>query len=249
MARHQRESLKLGQTSPGWCADFAIEKIKHINEQINKPLNILDIGCGSGNQMSNIQNQCGKDMFSKRVGLDWSPVAVERLHGSDIYDEVKLCQSSKLPFADKEFDIAISIENLEHLYVDDVKPALEEMMRIAKYIVVVTPNHSDVINHSWLNWEIHEASIDPEPIDIVEFQVLEGAVHKSVVIPESMVQAGFEIGQLDHGRYFAESDKVDLNKIVVIGIHPIEADSIETKYQMLLRASLSIDHALAPFRT
>jgi SAM-dependent methyltransferase len=243
--REYRETLAKGQTSPFYCGDYAIEKINQLYDRLQRPLSILDIGSGSGQMMKYIIDRVGKDKIVRLVGLDWSPTAVERLNLLDFYNQIFLCQSSKLPVSAKEFDIAISIENLEHLYLDDVIPAIQEMSRVAEHIIIVTPTPQDVINFNWLGREIPEAEHDTDPISDKEYQVLEGAVHKSVALPDSMITAGFEIGSRDHGRYFASSDGININNIIIKGIKPInDFVTMQDKYCKLLRASLGLHKEL-----
>ena len=122
------------------------------------------------------------------------------------------------------------------------------MMRVANYIIIITPTPADVINHDWLGREIPAALADIESINEVEYQMLEGAVHKSVVIPETMLDANFELGLSSHGRYFAKSDNVNLDKIKVIGISPNKEETFELKYQTLLKESLGLSQTLVPFK-
>jgi len=248
MSRIYRETLRKGQTSPPLLSDFAIEQIQQLHETLGRPLNILDVGCGSGEQMARIVQHCGTHMFANIVGIDWSPAAVERLQSSTIYQQVLLCESSELPFDDQAFDLAISIENLEHLYVEAVVPAIKQMARVAEYILIITPTFDDVINHDWLNRERAAAAQDSEPIDAVEYQILEGAVHKSAIVISSMRAAGFTLGAWDHGRYMGRSADINMNIIHVEGISPVPADSFESQYQLLLKASQELDQHLIQVR-
>ena len=244
MSKYQREVLRQGQTSPLSLGDYAIAEIRDLYHSLGRPLRILDIGSGSGAQMDRIVRHCGEHAFSQRVGLDWSVEAVNRLKTSTIYNQVKLCQSSELPFDNGEFDIAISIENLEHLYASDVLPAIREMMRVADKIVIITPHPRDVVNLGWLRNEISATIRDREVLNAEDYQMLEGAVHKSVVVPSTMATAGFKLGAGDHGRYSASSAAVDLDQIEVIGINASDAEPLERKYLNLLKASLALDSRL-----
>jgi SAM-dependent methyltransferase len=220
MSRPYREKHKEhGQTAPLELSDYVI---KLIEEMKNKPMSILDVGCGSGEQFKKISYTVGKETFSRTVALDWSTKAVDLLKTKDVYNEVYLAQSSKLPFKDQEFDVVLSIENLEHLYKEDVIPAIEEMKRVAKYIILVTPLPSHVINHHFLNGEISEAKSDKEYLNYEEFIVLEGTIHKSVVYPNSMNDAGFQTEAKSHGYYFGQSNNIDTNMIKFVGIPKTE---------------------------
>jgi len=222
MTRFYREDLRLrGMTSPLYLSNYSIFVLKNLHDQLlHRPISVLDVGCGSGAQMQRITNDVGIEKFSKRVGIDWSTKTVELLKTQNIIDEVYHCESDRLPFADKQFDIAISIENLEHLYVDAVIPAIEELKRVAEYVILITPLPQDVINQEWLSLEIPAAEQDNDPIDYAEYLILEGTVHKSTVYSESMHEAGFisDGGIAGHGCYFGTSDSIDTTKIKYVGL-------------------------------
>jgi SAM-dependent methyltransferase len=222
MSRFYRDDLKLnGMTSPLYLSNYSIFVLDILyNQLLNRPISLLDVGCGSGAQMQRITNTIGEDKFSKRVGIDWSTNTVDLLKTQNIFDEVYHCESNRLPFADKQFDVAMSIENLEHLYADAVIPAIEELCRVATHVVLITPLPHNVINQEWLSKEIPAAEEDPESVDYAEYLVLEGTVHKSTVYPESMHQAGFiSDGGVDgHGCYFGISNSIDTTKIKYVGL-------------------------------
>lgn len=234
MAREYRENLKEnGQTAPLHLSDYAINVISALSTGYNGTLSVLDVGCGSGKQMQRIIETIGLDKFSRRVGIDWSARAVNLLNDSDTYDTVVHTQSSRLPFADNEFDIVVSIENLEHLYSEQVIPAIEELKRVANAVVIITPLPRDVINLEWLNAEITLAENDSDAIDNSEFLVLEACVHKSTVYPDSMRDAGFEVSnEVDHGYYFAMSENIDITKIKFAAISQQDmSDNLEDDYR------------------
>lgn len=220
MLRQFRLDLKQGQTSPPFSSDIVIEQINVLYDKLNRPLRILDIGCGSGFHRQRIHDAVS-NRVAYSVGIDWSPAAVARLQTTAIYDYVILAQSNQLPFDSDSFDIAFSLENLEHLYVHDVIPAIQEMQRVADWIVITTPLPQYVIDHEWLNKEIPLAQADTVTVDVAEFQAMEGTVHKSVVFPDSIQRAGFVSHNELYGRYTARSCDIDISKITVQGIEPV----------------------------
>jgi len=232
-------------TSPPNLSNFAINVINSLSTGLNRPVSVLDVGCGSGNQMQRIVDNIGIDKFSHRASVDWSANAVELLGNKSTFDRVVHCQSSRLPFTDQEFDVAMSIENLEHLYYEQVIPAIEELKRVARYVILITPLPQDVINQQWLGMEIPLAEADTETVDYPEYLVLEGTVHKSTVYRSSMVDAGFDISQADsHGFYFAESSNINTSAIKVCGINsvsvPADADNYNAYYVNLLHKSKNL---------
>ena len=81
------------------------------------------------------------------------------------HNTVLLCSSDRLPVDQNNFDIALSLENVEHLYSEQVIKAIDEMKRVAKTIIISTPTPAMCINLPWLMPEIVEAIRDNAPID------------------------------------------------------------------------------------
>ena len=89
---------------------------------------ILDVGCGKGFLLFDFtQVVPGVEVR----GLDISAYAIEHA-----MPEVKEClqqgTASKLPFADHEFDLVVSINTLHNLYCYDLFSALKEIERVGK---------------------------------------------------------------------------------------------------------------------
>ena len=82
----------------------------------NKSLKVLDIGCGKGVIIKELQKSYPNYEF---IGVD--PIfESENIHKGSIYN---------IPFEDKHFDIVMSFEVLQHTYL---KEALSEMYRVLK---------------------------------------------------------------------------------------------------------------------
>lgn len=211
-----------GQASPPRLGKKVVRLLKkQFSRNFSDRLSVIDIGCGLGHQMRLIAKSL-PNLFSNIEGIDWSPATVEK-HNSDpqtIYDRVTLCHSGELPFKDKEFDVALSMENLEHLYSNESIAAIKEMTRIAKYVVITTPIPHDCIHLRWLYGELIEAINDPIPLTERDFTCLESAVHKSTIFPASMKKAGFSIEAKSHGIYFGESKNIDPQFIECVGMEP-----------------------------
>jgi hypothetical protein len=157
-----------------------------------------------------------------------------------IYTEVSLCDSSKLPFKDNAFDIALSMENLEHLYGSCCLSSLNELKRIAKHIIITTPLPADVINFSFLYQEIIDAVLDEVPLAYNDYICLESAVHKSVIYPKSMINAGFLLESRKHGIYYGRSELLKLDLIKYDAIEHSDNENYKYKYINLLAKSASL---------
>lgn len=229
MRAYREQLTSSGQASPPHVAKMVscLLQLNFANMYPNaqRRFSILDVGCGLGTQMRSIV-EASPNLFSRVCGIDWSPATVEH-HNNDpdsVYSEVRSSDSAKLPFSDTEFDIALSMENLEHLYDDGALSALAEMKRVAKYVVITTPLPAKCINFNWIYPEIVEAINDPIPLSLRDFVCLESAVHKSTIFPQSMVDAGFTLNSSQHGIYFGESKNLDLDRVQALGISPVHDD-------------------------
>jgi ubiquinone/menaquinone biosynthesis C-methylase UbiE len=244
---YRYELVTAGQASPsglGKAVAFLIKQKLKDKTLPARPLKIVDIGCGLGMNMKLICELL-PHTFISIYGIDWSPATFE-LHKSNpdsIYDEILLCDSTELPYHDNEFDIALSMENLEHLYGDGCIRSLEEMKRISKHLVITTPLPFHVINFSWIYPELIEAILDQIQLKNHDYICLESAVHKSTIFPKSMLEAGFSVEAKTHGVYFGISKDIDIKKISYIGIDPLEDQYFncnQQKYIFLLAKSAKL---------
>lgn len=231
----------MGQHSPEYLNKYVQDVINSLN--ISKIDTICDIGCGLGFHV-NILKQIYSDV--KFIGIDFSKATVDYLKTQPIFHEIHLASAKTLPIRDNHCDIAISMENLEHLYCEDVMDALHELKRIGKYVIITTPVPHRVVNVPWLMGEIAEASLDAMPLNEHDYHCLESCVHKSVIFPESLLDAGFKQIQKygsESECYYAETDTLDLSNIRFTGIHHaslLRNCDYKGKYIDLLNRSLAL---------
>jgi SAM-dependent methyltransferase len=188
---------------------------------------IGDIGCGNGLHAYIVRTALADSSKGplKIYGVDFSSKAVAKIRRHRLYERALLASSERLPLPARSVDTAMCIENLEHLYADQVVPAIAELKRIARRrVLITTPWPGHVANRAWLRQEIAEAEADPHPIPGPEFSDLAGYVHKSTVVPSSMVAAGFEnpvransLAPLS-ALYIGDPSRLDLSKIQVVGL-------------------------------
>jgi SAM-dependent methyltransferase len=257
----------MGQTSPPGLAQPVLSHVTGTK--------VGDIGCGSGlyGYLMRVAWHFTGSWVHHRiaepawlVGVDFSPVAINRLKRFGIYDELLLADSSMLPIPDAGVDTALSMENLEHLFPKEVGPALRELARVARQRVVIsTPAPWLAINHEWLREEIAEATNDPVPMDYEEFLVLAGCIHKSSVTPEQMQTLGFNVvssrgwPEPVHGSLIYWAEVADLRfdrevNVAGIALNGYPSDDGRTdwrqEYVAFLRASQAIEvgHIKRPAR-
>jgi SAM-dependent methyltransferase len=108
---------------------------------------ILDAGCGGGAELADLA------ALGAAVGLEPSPASRERALARGA-GEVVDGDLARLPFAADEFDLATTLDVLEHL--DDDRAALVELRRVVRpggALVVTVPAHPrlwsrhDELNH------------------------------------------------------------------------------------------------------
>ncbi|MCA9382849.1 class I SAM-dependent methyltransferase [Candidatus Dojkabacteria bacterium] len=98
----------------------------------DRELKILDYGCGDGFFTDILFQSLPKDFKSnvKLVGLDIGDDIVKEAKGLDIYDEIVIFDSHKIPFKDGEFDYVISNSVMEHVvHIDE---NISEISRVMK---------------------------------------------------------------------------------------------------------------------
>lgn len=89
---------------------------------------VLDIGCGKGFQMKELQMACeGIEV----VGVDISKYAKENAH-PDVKNNIYLGSAANLPFDSNSFDLVLSINTIHTLYCYDMFNAFTEIERVGK---------------------------------------------------------------------------------------------------------------------
>lgn len=103
----------------------------------------LEVGCNFGKNLKVVS-----DNFKnvKIAGLDLSAPALENakefLEGRKI--QLVNAEASDMPFKDKEFDVVVVGEVLEHVAPKDFDRTLDEVSRVAKSdIILITPVHDN----------------------------------------------------------------------------------------------------------
>ncbi len=125
-----------------------IGTIIHFSNSNGKSPKVLEVGCGAGFFLKDVKNLCVSIM-----GVDLQDIFDYRLLKSDKVSFVR-GDATKLPFRDCEFDIAFSMDVIEH--VEDSLSFLVESKRCLKengLIIIGTPNYSrlSMLIHNMLN--------------------------------------------------------------------------------------------------
>ena len=105
-----------------------------LESHLNNGEVVLDAGCG---RKSNLR------LVKKRlttVGLDHYKPYLKESRKKSLHDKYVLGDVRRMPFEDKSFDVVVSVEVLEHMPKKDGLKMLKEMERVARRIVLTTPN-------------------------------------------------------------------------------------------------------------
>lgn len=113
---------------------------------------VLDVGCGKGFLLYDLTRAVpGLEV----AGLDISQYAIDNAR-EGVKPFLRQGEAKKLPFADKSFDLVISITTLHNLYCFDLYPALQEIERVGKKnkYICVESYRSEEEKANLLYWQL-----------------------------------------------------------------------------------------------
>ena len=119
--------------------------------QLPEKARILDVGCGKGFLLYEFTQVLNAEV----TGIDISSYAIENAK-EEVRPRLQVGNAATLPFANKSFDLVISLNTLHNLYLDQLFSALQELERVgrgAKYLVVESyRNEREKVN--LLYWQL-----------------------------------------------------------------------------------------------
>lgn len=107
-----------------------------------QPKDVLDVGCSLGWTLEYFGSH-----GARAVGVDISQVAVRRCRA--LGRDARVASAACLPFNDREFDLVISTDCLEHLTPADAPRAVREMARVSRRAIGVKVNPRPDRNRWW----------------------------------------------------------------------------------------------------
>jgi 2-polyprenyl-3-methyl-5-hydroxy-6-metoxy-1,4-benzoquinol methylase len=100
------------------------------------PRQILDIGCGTGLNALHL-SKLGHTV----IGIDLSPVAIEKFRAKGLEGHVVDIEASPLPFADDSFDMIYASEVIEHsVNTEEFLARLYRVLKPGGLLLLSTPN-------------------------------------------------------------------------------------------------------------
>jgi SAM-dependent methyltransferase len=101
---------------------------------------VLDVGCAKGFMMYDFKLLMPKMTVA---GIDISKYAYDNAK-PEMKPFIKVGNAKDLPYADKSFDLVISINTVDHLPLEECKQAIREIQRVSK-------NDAFISVHAWRN--------------------------------------------------------------------------------------------------
>lgn len=96
--------------------------------QLDRTSSVLDVGCAKGFMLHDLAEMIPGITVK---GVDLSSYAIEHAM-DDLKPHLKVANATQLPFADKSFDVVISINTVHNLDRDDCGRALQEIERVSR---------------------------------------------------------------------------------------------------------------------
>jgi SAM-dependent methyltransferase len=117
---------------PSTLDDADHERIREVLARIPADAtSLVDVGCGNGICCN--QARAARPALDRVVGCDRSRAALAR-----VTVEKQVAEVDDLPFRDREFDVAASLEVLEHLPIETYAEARRELARVTSRTLIVT---------------------------------------------------------------------------------------------------------------
>ena len=174
----------------------------------------LDVGCGRANGVQ-FAREHGKDVY----GCDISEAAVKCWQERGIADFCKVAPANKLPYADREFDMVVCSEVMEHIPEANTVATLREIFRVGAdkflFTIALVPEQLPVAGYIQTHITIKEPAWWFDRFKEAGYTII-GAGHDTKLTGMSVMAVR------DEESYLSGAKKVPLNKdgspvIVVIG--------------------------------
>ncbi len=119
-----------------WTHTFLDVFLHHVPKNVRS---VVDVGCGRGIVGSLLRIYREPDRI---VGIDLFEPYLDFCRKLGVYDGLTRhdLETASLPFKDKEFDLSVALEVIEHLPKQSGRTLMGELERISEMVIVSTPN-------------------------------------------------------------------------------------------------------------
>lgn len=126
---YSNDYIEEGQESHLYNKDYPEAGLMwHLDKTKIEYEDVLDVGCGVGNGIKHLTYLC-----KKVRGIDISVQAVKVALNRNL--NVVWGSANNIPFKYNTFDLVITTDTLEHLYINDARIAIKELFRVSKKYV------------------------------------------------------------------------------------------------------------------
>lgn len=123
-------------------------EIDAMNAKLGKKITLMDYGCGSM-ATARFMLETGRVSDVACVDTYAPPVPDANNPGQPIWSKYVQAQSLPLPFADQHFDMAMTVDVLHHVGIEESVPVLRDLARCAKYVLV-----KDVFEYGFISRQL-----------------------------------------------------------------------------------------------
>lgn len=118
---------------------------------------LLDAGCGTGGFLA---WAAGRGTFTRLCGIDVSAEAIEIARETLPEAELRVAPLERLPFEDGEFDVAVSLDVLQHVHETQVDASLRELRRVLREggVLLVRTNGDRRSRREREDWRAYDAA-------------------------------------------------------------------------------------------
>lgn len=137
-------------------------------EEMKDCKRILDLGCGYSSPLGRIKDKLRPDLYS--VGVDDFDPYLEQSKQKKIHSEYIKSNIFNVDFPEKSFDCVVLLDVVEHFEKDDFLKFMPKLNKIAKKIIVLTPNgfvNQDVYHNN--AYQLHRSGWTVEEMNKLGF--------------------------------------------------------------------------------
>ena len=176
------------------------EIIEHILVRKNRSLkdgtkiNVLDAGCGDGNNLIGLRKIAEKLNVELNIfAIDYNPLRIKRVFDNNLTENISCANLLQLPFQDQLFDVIICNHVLEHIpKFMGTLGELHRVLRIEGRLLLGVPNEGCFLGRLRNNY--------------LQRSILRHTDHvnffNSNTLPEFAMEAGFKIDTLFNFGFF-----------------------------------------------